>query len=166
MARGGAASRRSVTALATALVGVAAGCAQIPMHANLTDAEYRSRLDQHFHAGMTRAEVESTLDGLKVSKKTRLWYDEAPAPPQLLVRVYEAGGFWLNEGDQIVEWVDTVYVFGRQSPEPLMERVETFRRHQRYHHGEPVNIPDEPTMHPWGDYPMPPPPPARPLVRG
>jgi hypothetical protein len=143
-----------------------AGCAQIPLHANLTDREYRARLDEHFHAGMTRAEVETTLDELDVSKKTRLWYDEPgqAAPPQLLVRVYETGGFWLDEEDQSVQWVDTVYVFGRQSPEPLLDRVETFRRRQRYFHGEPVNIPDEPTLHPWGDYPMPPPPPARPLV--
>jgi hypothetical protein len=142
------------------------GCAQIPLHANMTDTQIHERVDENFAPGMTREQVETKLDELKVSRKYRLWYDQAPAPPQLLVRLFEAGGFWLNEEDQIVQWVDTVFVFARQEPEPLYERVETFRRHQRYFQGEPVNIPDEPTLHWWGDYPMSPPPPAQPLVGG
>jgi hypothetical protein len=148
------------------VLAVLPACAQIPLHANLTDAELHQRLEENFTPGMTRGQVEAKLDELKVSGKTRLWYDEAPggAPPQLLVRLYEAGGFWLDESDQIVEWVDTVFVFGRQTPKPLYERAETFRRHQRYFHGEPVNIPETPTKYAWGDYPLPPPPPARPLV--
>ena len=144
-------------------LGILGGCAQIPLHANLADTELHARLDANFTPGMTRDEVESRLDELGAAKRTRLWYDQPPAPPQLLARLYEAGGFWLNEEDQIVEWVDTVFVFGRESP-PRLERVETFRRRQRYFQGEAVNIPDEPTVHPWGDYPMPPPPPAAPLV--
>ncbi len=147
------------------VLGLLPACAQVPLHANLTDTELHQRLDENFTPGMTRPQVEAKLDELKVSKKTRLWYDQAPSPPQLLVRLYESGGFWLNEEDQIVEWVDTVFVFGRETPEPLYERAETFRRHQRYFQGEPVNIPDTPTMHPWGDYPISPPPPAEPLVR-
>lgn len=140
-------------------------CAQIPLHANMTDAQIHQRVDENFTPGMTREQVEAKLDELKVSRKYRLWYDMEPAPPQLLVRLFEAGGFWLSEEDQIVQWVDTVFVFTRQEPEPVYERVETFRRHQRYFQGEPVNIPDEPALHRWGDYPMSPPPPAEPLVR-
>lgn len=159
--------RSALSHLAVLLpLGMLTACAQIPLHANLTDTELHARLDSNFTPGMTRSQLEAKLDELRAAKKTRLWYDEPPSPPQLLARLYEAGGFWLNEEDQIVEWVDTVFVFGRQEPEPLYERTETFRRRQRYFQGEPVNIPPEPTLHPWGDYPMPPPPPARPLVRG
>jgi hypothetical protein len=159
--------RRSLSHFAVLIaLGVLGACAQIPLHANLTDTELHARLDANFTPGMTRTEVESKLDELNAAKKTRLWYDQPPAPPQLLARLYEAGGFWLNDEDQIVEWVDTVFVFGREAPEPHLEQVETFRRRQRYFQGEAVNIPDESTLHPWGDYPMPPPAPARPLVGG
>lgn len=142
-----------------------AACAQIPLHANLTDTELHRRIDEHFTRGMTRPQVEATLDELNAAKKTRLWYDQPPAPPQLLARLYEAGGFWLNEEDQTVEWVDAVFVFAAGA-EPTYERTELFRSRQRYFQGEPVNIPDTPTMHRWRDYPAPPPPPAQPLVPG
>lgn len=155
---------KSLGRLALLLAVLAAGaCAQIPLHANLTDAELHQRLNENFQPGMTRPAVDAKLDELKVSGKARVWYDTPPSPPQLLVRLYQPGGLWLDEGDQLVEWVDAVFVFGREQP-PLLERTATFRSHQRYWHGDPVNIPATPTKYPWGRYPIPPPPPLDPLV--
>ena len=49
-----------------ASAGIIGACAEIPLHANLSDAELHQRLDANFTPGMTREQVESRLTELKV----------------------------------------------------------------------------------------------------
>lgn len=154
------------------LLALISGCAQVPLHSNLTNTEMHQKIDENFTPGMTRVDVIRKLDELHVPGKNRIWYDqpewEGGAPPQLLVRLYPPGGFWLDEEDQILSYADAVFVFRRegQAGDEKYERTEIFRHTQRYHGGEPVNIPATPTKYPWGYYPTPPPPPRDPPVGG
>lgn len=141
---------------------VLTGCASYPLHANLADTDLRQRLDADFAPGMTLDEVHGHLDGLRVSDRYRWLYEPTRAtPPQLLVRLFRPGGFWIRQDDELVEWVDAVFVL---DDERRLERVVTERGGQRYFHGEPVFIPDRPTRYPTRRYPHAPPPPAEPPV--
>lgn len=162
--KGNAVQSTSVLLTGAMLLGALQACAPVALHSNLTDAELRVKLDTEFEHGMTRPAVEHTLDELKVSSSMRTWYDEPPAPPQLLVRLFPPGGAWLDDEDDTLRWVDVVYVFTSAEPS-VLDRIETFRGSQRYWHGDPVNIPATPTKYPWRRYPAMPPPPAAPIVR-
>lgn len=78
------------------------------LHANLSTPEMDARLAEHFSPGMTRGEVESTLDFLKQRSDRRIWSD---TPPAMLARVYEPGGFWVTEQHDYLELYDLVFRF-------------------------------------------------------
>jgi hypothetical protein len=144
---------------------VATGCKGPQLNAEQTDGELHMKIDENFKPGMTKPQVLAKLSELGVSDRNNEWYDVPPAPPQLMVRMYGGGGFWMDDQDTTVTWVDAVFVFGREQPEPLYARTETFRGSQRYWNGDPVNPPMGATKYPWERFPMPPPPPADPPVR-
>lgn len=107
------------------------GCASYPLHANLTDAELRSRVEERFTPGMTREEVELTLAEARLEKKWRIVREQ---PPGILQRVWQPGGFWVNDAHEIVEWVDLELFF---SDRWVLERWSTTRHVMRYDHGRP-----------------------------
>lgn len=151
--------------LATLAAVTLSGCAPYPLHANMLDPQFNSVLDQNFRPGMSRAQVESQLDALRIPQRDRLWYDTDP--PQLLARVYQPGGRFIHQDDQTIEWVDTWFVFGGGGGGPgqfdSLSRWYTRRGSQRYFHGEPVYAPPPTeTASPTRRYPFSPPPPAEP----
>ncbi|MBC7834092.1 MAG: hypothetical protein H7Y88_03205 [Phycisphaerales bacterium] len=154
----------AASALAAALVvsGMLAACAEYPLHANMVDTEFNAVLDQNFRTGMTFTEVDAQLDQLRVSRDDRRLYETTPA--QLLARVYQPGGRWLDDDDDMIRWVDTWFVFTGGTMEPgALTRWYTRRGAQRYFHGEPVYPPPaSETAYPTRRYPFSPPPPAKP----
>ena len=110
---------------------VLTGCASYPLHANLTDAEFNGRASEAFYEGMTREEVETRLDSLRLTKKWRIVRED---PPGILQRVWEPGGFWVEGDFDIVEWVDMEFHFDR---EWTLERWATTRHSMRYDNGRP-----------------------------
>ncbi len=159
----------TIVCLATALYGCGAKPALRP---NLNDNEYASAMTANFQAGMSRAAVESKLDSLGMESKYRHWYAMEGAGSggtggQLLQRVFEKGGMWIDAGDQTIEWIDTWFVFapggGGAGGTETMTRWYTARGNQRYFDFEPINAPPESqTAGPTRRYPFPPPAPARP----
>jgi len=105
--------------------------------------------------------VDERLDTLRIGRDSRRWYPGeggVEGHGQLLARVFEPGGTWLDSEDATIEWVDTWFVFG-----PSLTRWYIERGNQRYFQGEPINTPPEgETAGPTRRYPFPPPAPARP----
>lgn len=164
---------RSVSVALVAGVAVLPGCGgqKQGLRPHMLDTEYNAALDQNFKTGMSGAEVEGRLDALGIAAKHRHWYtgvDYAGHGPQLLARVYEPGGMWIDQDDQTIEWVDTWFVFEPSTcTDPLREgrltRWYIHRGNQRYFEGEPVYAPPaNETLGPTLRYPFPPPLPARP----
>jgi hypothetical protein len=150
--------------LAGAAVTPACGPAR-ELRPHLTDEQYESKLDEHFKAGMTPDEVNARLDELKIPREDRHWYPESGicAGGQLLARVYEQGGKWIDRDDATIEWIDTWFCFGSPGPGGPLIQWSTHRGSQRYFEGEPVFAPPESeTQGPTRRYPFPPPLPARP----
>lgn len=159
MARWGGHSRRAAVGAAVAVALASLGGCGSPryLHANLTDAEIRSRLDADFAPGMTREEVEARLDERGVTERYRRFYParEAPARPAvLLVRLFEPGGLWSPSEIQWHQWVDAMFVFGGGA---RLERVETVRTEEQFFRGRAVHRrrspelpPDEPPLPGWG----------------
>ena len=107
------------------------GCASYPLHANLTDQEFAARAGESFHQGMPRAEVESTLDTLRLPPKWRIVRE---SPPGILQRVWEPGGFWVVGATDIVEWIDLEFHFDEAW---TLERWSSTRHRMRYDNGRP-----------------------------
>jgi hypothetical protein len=129
---------------------VVLGCAPYPLHANMTDAKIDATLAANFQPGMTRAQVDDKLSELRVSSKWRLWFEP---PPRMIVRLWQPGGFWVNDNDQTVEWVDVLYQFDDSH---LLKDWKTKRDQMRYVGGRPYYWKyDGPPR----DFPIPPPPP-------
>src|SRR5262245_42019261 len=140
-----------------------AGCAPYPLHANMTDAEIRARVQEHFHTGMTRASVNGTLTELRVSERYRLLYPaEGEHPEVLLARLYQPGGAWVRDEDSVIEFVDLSFIFTK---EDALSGVSMFRDGIRYFRGGRVNAPAREPLAPLRDWPSTPPPPRDPLDR-
>lgn len=151
-------NRTTIMAVAAAVLLIG-GCAPRLLSARVPEPELRSRLDTNFPMGLTRAQVESKLDDLDVSRKYRHWYQSDP--PQLLVRLFETGGFWLEHEDDHVKWVDVVFAFRDDS----LAQIGTFPGGNRYFRGDPMGPLPYETLYPQGRFPIPPPPPAQPWIR-
>ena len=145
-----------------------AGCSKsYPIHARMNEESVRAVLDEHFATGMTVEQVDQQLTDLRVGEEDRVRYNmdagagHADAPPQLLARVYEAGGFWVRGQDDTVRITDLIFVFGEDS---RYERSEVRRYRLRYFDNMLVNrLPYEPAYKPQR-FPHKPPPPKDPPV--
>lgn len=105
------------------------------------------------------ADVQGRLDALKVSRKHRMHYPPTDSRPEvLLVRMFD-GGFWIDEEDDFVEWLDLSLVFEAGG----FDRALLYRDRVRYFEGDPVNPPTRPAAGPMLRYPGPIPPPVDPL---
>jgi len=135
-------------------------CASYPLHATLSDAELRSRLDANFQPGTPLAEVESRLDELRASKKYRRLYPGEPgagSQRRLLARLYRPGGPWIEEATQTIDWVDVNF---NLDDHDTLTTFTTDRGGLRYVNGRPyAPLPYE-TLYPLNNWPSPPPPPA------
>lgn len=154
---------------------VVSGCGQKQgLRPHMLDTEYEAALERNFKAGMKPAEVEQTLDSLGISGEHRRWYTGvgyAGVGDQLLARVFEPGGQWLDRDDATIEWVDTWFVFdggeGQRSGRAELMRWYTKRGNQRYFEGEPINVPTDVELEqPMRRWPFPPSLPARPPSGG
>lgn len=128
-----------------------AGCAGAPLHASMTDPEFRAVVEPRFTPGMTRAEVEATLTELEQPSKWRIVREE---PPGILQRVWEPGGFWVTDAHDIVEWVDLSFHFDGAW---VLERWEMQRQVMRYDNGLPYRWdPADGPPRRWPAAPLPP----------
>jgi hypothetical protein len=100
------------------------GCAaKVPqLNARLSDEELKESLAANFHEGMTLPEVNSSLSALNVSWDVRRAY--ASTPPQLLVRLFPIGGFWVENAEyQKTRYVDAWFIFTPQ-PVPTLAAID------------------------------------------
>lgn len=110
---------------------------------------------------MTYAQVNGELDALNISDRWRLRYKATETRPEvLLARLYPPGGFWVDGGDDTVEFVDVSFIF---DPTQTLTGWKMFRDSVRYFNGGVAYGPTRPTMAPIADYPAAPPPPKDPL---
>jgi hypothetical protein len=161
------------TSLVFVWASLLAGCAKsYPLNARMSKESVQAVLDQNFQAGMTLDAVERRLTELRVGEHDRARYNierapggpaptpEAPAP-QLLARVYEAGGFWINGDDDRVNITDLIFVFDDQLQ---LSSTEIRRYNLRYFDRMLVTkLPYEPAYKP-RRYPHKPPPPKDPPI--
>ncbi len=155
------------------------GCAERPIHANMTDDRAAAVLREHLRPGMKPDEAEAVLDELKISEKRRRWYGATEAcGPVLLGRVTEPGGYWPGSEDSIVEFIDVSLVFvtlpGATERVPAeqagdLKEVRMRRGGIRYFQGDPVVQPTGADGQPRlmgrvGRFPLEPPPPRDPVV--
>jgi len=149
-------------------VQMLAGCSKpYPIHARMSEESVRAVLDEHFAPGMTVEQVDQQLTELRIGEDDRVRYNMAAvsadsgAPPQLLARVYEAGGFWVRGQDDTVSITDLVFVFGE---DVRYERSEIRRYRLRYFDNMlATKLPYEPAYRPQR-FPHKPPPPKDPPV--
>jgi hypothetical protein len=100
---------------------------------------------------MTREEVESTLVELRQPEK---WRIVRQAPPGILQRVWEPGGFWVTETHDMDEWVDLSFHFDQAW---VLERWEMQRHMMRYDNGVPYQRdPADGPPRRWPAAPLPP----------
>lgn len=138
------------------------GCAKPALlTSQMTDPEIRAQLADHFHEGMTYAEVNGELDALNISDRWRLRYKATETRPEvLLARLYPPGGFWVDGGDDTVEFVDVSFIF---DPTQTLTGWKMLRDSVRYFNGGVAYGSTRPTMAPIADFPAAPPPPKDPL---
>ncbi len=124
----------SLGLITLALCGATVGCAPGPaLHANLSTPELNERLSQRFSPGMTRSEVEASLDEAGQRAARRLWND---SPPALLARIEEPGGLWISEPNHYADGFDVVFRFDQEV------RLADWRAHPttlRYDFGRPFS---------------------------
>ena len=159
-------SKINLPALIACAMTLIGGCAAPGLHARMSDDQVRSVLAANFTPAMTEEDVQSKLDGLGVGRGYRFEYPAAEGPggtarPHvLLVRMFNDGGFFLENEDYVVEWLDVSFVF---EPPNSLSRTAIFRDKLRYFQREPIDAPSRPTLRPLRPYPAPIPPPADPL---
>ncbi len=125
--------------VAGAAVIALSGCASAgkPMLTSEMGAEQiRSTLETSVKPGMTLAEVNGALDGLRIANMRRRAY--AGTPDQLLVRIAPVTGFWVNNPYEEFRYVDAWFVFG---PERKYERLDLEERRMRWQAGEWLDPP-------------------------
>jgi len=137
------------------------GCASYPLHANLEDAELRTRLAANLPHGMSEDAVKSTLVSLRVPERVQMRYPATGGRPEvLLARLFPPGGFWVDDSLDTVEFVDVSFVF---DPTLRLDRTVIYRDQVRYFQGDLVKGPTREPMTRPPRYPGMPPPPADPL---
>lgn len=132
------------------------GCAaKVPqLNSDLTDAQIQERLNANFHPGMTLDQVNNQLDALNVSDIDRRAY--AGDPPQLLVRLFPVGGYWVTNPYQQTRYVDTWFIFKPQ--QQTLVAIDLVDRVMRVEGGtfldppfqSPQILPDQPREAPAG----------------
>ncbi len=138
-----------------------AACAPYPLHSTMTDAEIRTTLATSFPTGMTLDEVRGELKVMRVPTSRQLLYPpEGTRPEVLLARLSPPGGFWLDGGDDELEWVDVSFIFDERHS---MTTWVIFRDGIRYNCGDPINPPARRLMGYVPRWPGLPPPPIDPL---
>ncbi len=118
------------------------------LHSNLSDAEIRSRLDANVTPGMTREQIETKLDELRVTSRYRKFYPARVDPPRdavLLVRLWEPGGLWIDSDMEWHHWVDAMFIFDANGG---MSRIETVRTEEEFFQGQPVHSFSSPELPP------------------
>lgn len=156
---------RCAALIASLLLAVACGCASKPMgerfDANVPAAQLRQNLAADFPVGMTEQQVRSKLDQVGVSDKYRMDYPKTDARPHvLLARLFQPGGFWIDDDDEYINWTDVSFVFSAQD---TLDRIAVFEDGNRYLGGLPINPPKRPMAGRMERWPAPPPPPENPL---
>lgn len=152
---------RAAHALLASVAAAACGCAPYPLHSNMTDDQIRIVLDENFKPGQSLAEVDGRLDDLRVSGRYRTMYPKTDSRPEvLLARLYPPGGFWLDQEDQLLKFVDVSFVFDDNHS---LVRFPIYRDGIRYFQGDPIYGPTRTPRRPVPHYPANPPPPADPL---
>jgi len=154
-------SRYILAPVAAFVACAGVGCAAYPLHSSMTDDEIRATLGAHFTPGMPEHAVRSELRTLRIPDGRVLHYPASgPTPAVLLARISPPGGFWVDDEDDFMEWVDVSFVFDTQD---TLKRVGTFRDGIRYDHGDPINAPRRPLLDKVPHWPGVPPPPKDPL---
>lgn len=155
------ASRYILAPVAACIACAGVGCAAYPLHATMTDDEIRATLAAHFTPGMPEHEVRSELSSLRVPERRRLRYPASESTPTvLLARIAPPGGFWVDDQDDFMEWVDVSFVFDSHD---TLQQWGIFRDGIRYDHGDPINAPRRPLLDKVPHWPGEPPPPKDPL---
>lgn len=138
-------------------------CASRPMSVRLNNEQWRTMTAEHFHRGMTEAEVHSELDALGMSRDYRMNYDATPQRGRvLLARSYVGGGAFVNRGDSRLEFNDLSFEFDASGG---LAHVYGLQDAVRYFNGGPAYGPQRATMKPVGRFPGTVPPPVDPLEK-
>src|SRR3954462_15507297 len=97
---------RSLAALVIPLVTLGCATATPQLNSRLSDEQIKDRLAANFQKGMTLPQVNDRLSALDVPRNVRHAY--AGNPPQLLVRLFPRGTFWVENSEyQRARFVDT-----------------------------------------------------------
>jgi hypothetical protein len=146
---------RVVAALGAA--AFALGCTnKVPqINSRLSDPELKERLTANFHKGMTLPEVNERLSALDVPLNVRHAY--AGSPPQLLVRLFPTGTFWVKNAEyQRTRYVDAWFVFTPESG-PTLSAIDLEGHEALIQAGTYINPPfHNPSLLPREARPVPP----------
>jgi hypothetical protein len=149
-------TRTRATLLAVSFSLFQLGCAgKVPqLNSDLPTPELKVRLAAGFHPGMTLPEVNDRLSGMDVPWNVRHAY--AGDPPQLLVRLFPRGGYWVTNSEyQRTRYVDAWFIFTRESP-PALAAIDLDERVMRIGAGTYIDPPfHDPSLLPSSPRPVP-----------